>query len=300
MAQGLGTEVPADAAIVLIIGPRKPFLKEETDALVRYIDRKGRLFIALDPDGGVTLDEVLAPLSLKYVPVTLANDKFYLNTTYQHADRVNIATGSFSSHASVSTIGRFGIRAPVVMFGAGHLVKNEKGAVGIVNVDFTVHADGATWEDLNGNFEFDGGKEVRAAYELAAAVNKRNASALAVEDEARAVVLADSDAVSDALLGRSVGNTYLVRDGIRWLGGQESLSGTITTEEDVPVAHTRDQDKVWFYTSTFAAPVIVLGLGFVMSRRRRPARKPPAGAEPPRPAAPVDAPPAPPAPEVSP
>jgi hypothetical protein len=272
MGQGLGTDVPADAGIVFIIGPRKPFLKEELAALQRYIDRKGRLFVALDPDGGVTLDEILAPLSLKYNPVTLANDKLFLQRTYQHADRINIATGNYSSHASVSTIGRFGMRAPLILVGAGHLTKNEKGAAGIVNVDFTVHADPATWPDRNGNFEHDAASEVRAGYELAAAVNKRNASALAPEDEARAVVLADSDAVSDLLLGRSIGNTYFVRDAIRWLGGEESITGTITTEEDVPVAHTRKQDVAWFYLSTLAAPVLVLALGFIITRRRRPSR----------------------------
>jgi hypothetical protein len=291
MAQGLGTDVPNDAGMVLIVGPRKPFLKEETSALLRYLDRKGRLFIALDPDAGVTLEELLAPLSLKYNPVTLANDKLYLQRTYQHADRINIATGSYSSHASVSTIGRFGMRAPLIMVGAGHLTKNEKGAVGIVNVDFTVHADTATWPDANGNFEHDAANEVRAGYELAAAVNKRNASALAPEDEARAVVLADSDAVSDMLLGRSVGNTYFVRDAVRWLGGEEAITGTITTEEDVPVAHTRKQDVAWFYSSTLAAPALVLAVGFVVTRRRRPARRarppegPGAGGTPPSPAA---------------
>jgi multisubunit Na+/H+ antiporter MnhB subunit len=269
MATGLGTDVPADAAMVLIIGPRKPFLKEEIASLQRYLDKKGRFLIALDPDGGVTFEELLAPLNLKFVPVTLANDKFYLNRTYQHADRINIATGSYSSHASVSTIGRFGIRAPVVFFGAGHLQKTDKG-VGLVNVDFTVHADGATWPDANGDFENDP-KELRASYELAAAVTKRNA--LSPEDEARAVVLADSDAVSDALIGRSVGNTYLVRDAIRWLGGEETITGTITTEEDVPVNHTRRQDLWLFYSSIFLAPLLVLGVGFVMMRQRRGLKK---------------------------
>jgi hypothetical protein len=274
MAQGLGTDIPADAGMVFIVGPRKPFLKEETAALLRYIEqKKGRLFIALDPDAGVTLDELLAPLSLKYNAVTLANDKLFLQRTYQHADRINIATGSYSSHASVSTIGRFGMRAPLIMVGAGHLTKNDKGAVGIVNVDFTVHADPATWPDANGNFEHDAASEVRSAYELAAAVNKRNASALAPDDEARAVVLADSDAICDILLGRSIGNTYFMRDAVRWLGGEESITGTITTEEDVPVAHTRKQDVAWFYTSTLAAPALVLALGFIVTRRRRPARK---------------------------
>jgi len=275
---------------------------------VRYLDRKGRLLIALDPDAGLTLDELLAPLSLKYNPVTLANDRVYLRRDYSNGDRINIATGAYSSHASVSTIGRFGMRAPVLMMGAGYLEKNEKGAVGIVNVDFTIHALPETWNDKNGNFEQDQNDgENRNAYELAAAVTKRNASAIAVEDEARAVVLADSDAIADFAIRGNPANAYLVRDAVRWLGGEESMSGVINNEEDVPIAHTRKQDVVWFYGSVFAAPAVVLGVGYAMTRRRRrtggkkpEAGKAPgadAGQEPPAPPAPETAPPA--APEAS-
>jgi hypothetical protein len=297
IAQGLATDVPNDAGIVLILGPRKPFLKEETDALLRYVDnRKGRLLIALDPEGGDVVPELLADLSLKYVPTTLANDTAYLNRTGQKADRVAIMTASYSSHTSVSTIGRLGVRAPTAFIEAGALKKADKGAPGIVNVDFTVHALPNTWNDLNGNFEFDADKEARQAYELAAAVNKRNASALAVEDEARAVVLADSDVLTDFFVSRSIGCQYLFRDAVRWLGGEEQITGTISNEEDVAITHTRRQDLWWFYTSIFLVPGLVLGLGVIMTRNRRAARRTPA---PPQPEA---APPAPPpaAPEVTP
>ncbi len=269
VAQGLGSEVPADAAVVLIIGPRRPLMREEMAALGRYLDRKGRMLIALDPDAGQTFEEILAPLSLKYTPVTLAHETMHLNRTNSHADRILIGTGAYSSHASVSTISRLGMRAPTVVMGAGYLEKDEKTAVGLVNVDFTVHADAATWNDKNGNYEFDQGAETRNAYELAAAVTRRNASALGIDEEARVLVLADSDVIADELITRLPGNQYLLRDGIRWLSGEEAYAGTITTEEDVPVAHTRKQDVAYFYSSAFGAPLLVIALGFVMTRRRR-------------------------------
>jgi hypothetical protein len=272
MAQGLGTDVPADATVVFVIGPRKPFLKEEVDALIRYLDRKGRLFVALDPESSLTMEELLGPLALKYTPSTLAHDRIYWNRTYQKADRVNIATASFSSHSSVTSISRLGSRAPVIFAGAGFLDKDDKKAVGIVNVDFTVHADGATWNDKNGNLEPDS-DEGRKAYELAAAVSRRNASALLPEEEGRAVVIADADAVSDILVRNNIGNAYLALDAIRWLAGEAQAAGVINNEEDVPVAHTRKQDVVWFYGSVFAAPLAVLGIGFLMTRRRRASKR---------------------------
>ena len=269
LGEGLGREVPKDASVVLILGPRQPFFDEEIASLKRYLDNNGRLLIALDPDGGQTLETLLGPLSLDYEPVTLASDSAFWPVTYQPSDRTNIITFTYSSHVSVTTNSRFGSRTPLLMLGAGHLTKQDKTAAGIVNLDFTVRSGNTTWNDLDADFEFDSDTEVRTVYNLAAAVTKRNASAIDPEDEARVVVLSDSDCLTDLVLGRSRGNAFLAVDALRWLGGEERFAGAISNEEDVPVAHTRKQDLLWFYLSIFAIPGLVLGLGFVMTRRKR-------------------------------
>jgi hypothetical protein len=272
LAQGLGSEVPSDASLVAIIGPRQPFSEGEVKALLRYVDKNGRLLIALDPDAGQAMPELLGPLSLKYNPVTLANDKMYMALTYQDSDRVNIGTSSFSSHVSVTTLSRMGAQAPLLMMGAGSLAKQDKTAAGIVNLDFTVRTDPGTWADVNGDFKFTEGSETRTVYELAAAVTKRNASAISPEEEARVVVTADSDWLADMAL-RHRPNQFLLVDTVRWLGGEERFSGAVSSEEDVPVTHTRKQDAIWFYLSVFLVPAAVLGLGLVTTRKRRSARK---------------------------
>jgi ABC-type uncharacterized transport system len=277
IAQGLAREVPEDASLVLMIGPQKPFTETELAALGRYIDKNGRLLIALDPEANLTLPELLGPLSLKYNPVPLANDKFYMPVTYQDSDRVNIGTSTFSSHVSVTTNTRFGARAAVLLMNAGSLAKQEKTAAGIVNLDFTVRSQDSTWADKNANFKFDEGEEIRTTYELVAAVTKRNASAIHPEEEARVVVMADSDLLSDRAI-RNPGNGYLLLDVLRWLGGEERFTGQVASEEDVPVEHTRKQDLLWFYLSIFAAPALVLTGGFFATRKRRSARRRPPGA----------------------
>lgn len=52
LAQGLASQVPEDAGVVLILGPTQPFLSEEIATLRRYVDQGGRLLMALDPDYG--------------------------------------------------------------------------------------------------------------------------------------------------------------------------------------------------------------------------------------------------------
>jgi hypothetical protein len=51
--------------------------------------------------------------------------------------------------------------------------------------------------------------------------------------------------------------------------GDEGFSGVASTEADVPITHTRKQDVAWFYSSIFLMPVLVIGLGLLVTRNRR-------------------------------
>ncbi len=272
-AEGLATDVPADAGVVLLIGPTQPLLAEEAAALVRHVERGGRLFVALDPEAGLDMADLLKPIGLQFETTLLANDQIYARRTGQPSDRINIATGAYSSHPSVTTIGRLGMRAPLLLFGAGSFTRagggDPKDAPRDISVDFTVHAHPVTWSDTNRNFELDAPGETRGPKELAAAVTRRGGLiAGKTGPDGRVVALADADAVADTVLPNT-GNAYFMLDGLRWLAGDEAMAGEISNEQDVPIAHTRKQNVAWFYSSVFIAPVAVLGLGYVVTRRRR-------------------------------
>jgi gliding motility-associatede transport system auxiliary component len=265
-AEGLASDIPADASLVVMVGPQKPLLAEEVAALQRYFDRGGRLFIALDPESG-DAHELLEPLGLKYVPTVLANDVAMARKTNQIGDRQNIVTASYSSHPSVTTLGRYGGRAPLIMIGAGHFeeLKDKKPKDEVI--DTTVRAHAATWADLNANFTFDAPAETRKAWELAMAVTHKGKDK-DKKDEGRMLLVADSDFLSDGVIG-AYGNPLFVLDGAKWLVGDESITGEVTNENDVPIVHTKKQDQVWFYGSSFLGPMIVLAIGFFVVGRRR-------------------------------
>lgn len=333
MPQGLANDVPADATVVMVLGPDEPFAPEEVASLKRYVERGGALLLALNsealndqdvsseaargkgatPPGAMTapsasvvapapsnsndkrdndkrdkvgtsqgnsdaptsaaplgavlarggsgpnLDALVSLVGLKLEPSILANDKgdsvaFAGNKT----DRSRIVTNRFGSHASVSTLSRHS--AWVVLFGTGSLKKldpNDK------TIDFALRSTTSTFQDKNGNLEADA-NEPRASYDLAAAVTRKTP-----KGEQRSFVIADADLFSDLVLKNVPTNRFLLLDAVRWLGGEESLTGEVNSEEDVRIEHTKEKDVLWFYATILGVPMLVLGLGLVWARRSR-------------------------------
>jgi ABC-type uncharacterized transport system/Domain of unknown function (DUF4350) len=275
-ATGLLTDVPADASIVLVVGPGQPFLPEEAATLGRYAARGGRLLLCLDPEAKANLQPLADIVGLGLSSSVLANDKVHLRRRYNDSDATLLITNRYSSHASVSTLSRIASR-PVVFVGAGSL-ERKPSADAALRVDFTVRALADTFNDENGNWRFDPPAEKRDSYALGAAVSKRADAASPTvhgekkSDEMRAFVLGDADVLSDAALGNDA-NALLLADAIHWLGGEESLAGAMSTPEDIRIEHTKQKDLVWFYGSIFGAPSLVLGAGLLYTHRIRRSKK---------------------------
>ncbi|MDP3237394.1 MAG: Gldg family protein [Myxococcales bacterium] len=270
-AEGLGQDVPRDAAAIFVIGPTSPFTEPEANALVEYGKRGGKLFIAIDPEAGLTFPELLTPLGLSFKAEVLTDDKSFARMRAQASpsDRRNVGTRTFSSHPSVNYLSRS--QQPVLLVGAGPLTELQTHPADLV-IDMALRTQSTTWNDLNSNFEHDAPTEVRQAYGVLSAISRRAASNK-LEEELRALVLADSDVIADEVLPLLQGNQYLVVDGLKWLLGDEALQGSTNTELDLPMTRTRKEDSVWFYGTTFLAPVLVLALGFVVRRRTSRPRK---------------------------
>ncbi len=269
LAQGLGNEIPKDATIVVVLGPARPFLPGEVAALKKYADGGGHLLLALDPDPKVDLDPLAEIAGLTFLPTILANDKQHLRRRFNDSDRTILVTNRFSSHASISTLSRNSGRAHLIFAGAGGLDKRP-GADASFKVDFTVKSMGDTFADENGDFQYQD-SEKKTTYNLAAAVSKMlnpHAENYKTVQETRIFAIGDADALSDAVFGNDA-NVILFIDAIRWLGGEESFTGAISTTEDVKIEHTKQKDLVLFYGTIFVVPSLVLGAGLLLSRRKR-------------------------------
>ena len=336
LGQGLASEVPDDADVVLVLGPSEPFAAEELSTLQRYADRGGHLFIAFEPDANTAQitspsDPAAAPApsttgsalpapapaasatgkkpvapekpsaaepveqapswaaalaglaQLTYTPTVLANDHAHVRLSFNNSDQMRLISNSFSSHASVSTLSRNSSAAAVVFFGTGSL---ERAANATAKIDFAVRAPSGSFGDRNKNYVQDKDSESTGSFNLAAAVSRPIAAAAPAPDadkdkdkkpgdkkpeskEMRAFVVADSDAFGDLVMSNVRGNQVFLADAVRWLVGEASFAGAETSEEDVRIETTKQQDLSWFYATIFGAPCLVLGAGVVISRRSR-------------------------------
>lgn len=268
LPQGLAADVPQDATIVFVLGPTQALLPEEVASLQRYGEKGGRLVVALDPEGKADLGPLAAAFGLVWKPALLATDdaRHFYPLRHNESDHVILLTNRFSSHASVSSLSKISQRTAVVFRGAAALEKAE----GTQNeVDFTVRSLAETFDDENGNFLFDKETEKRASYNLAAAITRATGEKdkEGKDKEMRVFALGDADALSDGAVGDTP-NGLMAMDVIRWLGGDESFLGAVTSNEDVKIEHSKQQQAVWFYATIFAVPMAVLGLGFLFTRRR--------------------------------
>jgi hypothetical protein len=201
-----------------------------------------------------------------------------MRASYKKADRYNLFTNQTSSHPSVNTLSQNASRLAVVLIGSGYLEKVEDPKTE-ARIVMTLRSMPMTWADENRNLEADGPEEQKKTYDLGAAVTAdvrrddtepaegapdREANDSAKE-QMRLIVLADADALSDQVIG-NLGNYFFFEDGLKWLFEEKQLLGSVGTEEDVRIMHTKEEDVVWFYTTIFAVPLFILGIGVVYNR----------------------------------
>jgi hypothetical protein len=265
VAQGLAREIPSDARAVAVVGPREPFLPEEAQALLRYVRNGGRLMVMIDPDVDHGLNPLLEGLGIELLPGVLASERDFIARTRSEADRANVFSNAYSSHPTVTSATRNQDDVATV-FVRGGGIRRRTGAdpTPAPRLVFPLRARGEFWRDLDGDLTRDANEPIERDLEMIAAATFPAAGG---REEGRAVVIADGDFVTDQVI-RNAGNVLVYVDALRWLIGEEQIAGNISSEEDIEIQHTRDEDKLWFYATTFAVPIPLIGVAIWLAIRR--------------------------------
>ncbi len=280
----VSTGVPDDATLVMMIGPLQAPSEPELVALDAYLARGGKLLIALDPLGAAQLGPALeGRLGLSFDAGHLTDDRSFFPARRDLGDRRWVLTSGFSAHASTTTLSRAADRSGLLLIDSGALVERPLADVATKRT-FVIKSMPTAWMDRNENLGFDEAlaptAETRDRYNVAAAIEgPAQPTGDGKAAGFRAMVLADADLLADLRIAQGAQVTVdlvsgpLLDDAVKWLGGEEVFAGEVVSEEDVPIKHSQDKDKALMLATILGVPMLVLGTGLVITRRRRPRKE---------------------------
>ncbi len=283
----LSKDVPEDATVVLLLGPSVPLQAGEWASLSRYLDRGGRLLIALDPRGDTSMGPLEGRFAFRMYPGNLTDEEKFMPRLRQLQDRRTVLSNQFSAHASTTSLSRGGAERPLILNDAGALedMPYTGKSSEAPKKTITIRSMESSFLDRNNNYAFDAAGEIpekKQRWNLAAAVEGPK---VGDKEGYRALLFADVDLFSDLFgrdqLGRKIAIMYsdyagtLLDDSVKWLGGEEAIVGEVVSEDDKPIQHTKNADAVWFTLMIIGAPILVLTLGLIgtWARRRRGSKK---------------------------
>lgn len=253
----LGGSIPDDAAALAIVGPRRAFMEPEVEAISAWLDKGGRLFVALEPgfvdpqlerlleDWGVIFEDslVVDPLS------KLMGGGDAVPVVQQYAEH-DITKGF-----GLTTV--FPSARPVISRGDAD---PRPTILALTNPTAWGETDYRT-----GNAQFDEG-ERRGALGLVAIVSKKKDGA---EAESRIVAAGDADFVNNKFLA-AAGNADLFLNSMNWLASQEARITIRPKMREASHLMLTDGDARFLnFFSISAMPMLILAAGLSVWLVRR-------------------------------
>lgn len=258
-------DVPPETKVLGIIGPRSGFTPDEIQTIDRFLQRGGRLALALDmknrgesspASNSNELLKYLSTLGIMYNPSLIVHDQKYVSVARDISDRAFIFSNVFVNHPAVATA----YLSPERMTFMAHRTGSFDP---VPNLEWKttslVKSLSGSFRDKNGNFSLDP-DEKRSGFPLVMSGESTKGG--------RIVVFADATALSDTLM-KVAANQLVAIDAMRWLSDRTEDAGAVTTEEDVLIRQEKSRENMVFYASIFLVPLLVLGAGVFGTRKGR-------------------------------
>jgi ABC-type uncharacterized transport system involved in gliding motility auxiliary subunit len=285
-------EVPADASVLIVAGPKTDFFAPEVEMLKTYLAKGGKILFMLDPpdradapevtslaallkDWGIEIGtnivvdvsgmgqllgtDVSVPVAAKYDPHPIT-ERFNLLTAYPLARSVNAIPGGANGHTAQNLV--------------------ETSAKSWAETDIKqLTTTGRVSRDLD---KGDKPGPISLAAAVSAPASDAPAPAPAATDggggakpadppkpETRIVVFGDSDFVTNGYLGIP-GNRDLFLNTVNWLAQQENLISIRPRDpENRGVTLTAERAQLIFWLSIVIIPGLILAAGVQTWWRRR-------------------------------
>jgi ABC-type uncharacterized transport system involved in gliding motility auxiliary subunit len=279
-------QVPADAAALIVAGPKTDFLPGEIDAIKKYLAGAGKLMVMLDP-----------PESSKAVP--LANLEALLHdwgfdvgvNVVVDASGIGQLFGADASTPVAATYPNHPITERLNLMTAYPMARSMapvKGGVNGHTPEAFIQTSARSWGESDidglmksGEVTLDEKNDLKGPVVIGAAVSapvsvapppaagEGDADKNAPKPETRVVAIGDSDFAANAYLNVQ-GNRDLFMNAIGWLSQQENLIAIRPREaSDRRLTMTAADTRFIFFMAHFLIPGIILAMGISTWWRRR-------------------------------
>lgn len=264
--------IPHDCAVLVIAGPSKQLLPNETQMIETYLQRGGKVFFLLDPAPQASMAEFLDNWGVEvadYVVVDASGfgklfgtgPEIPLVMSYSHHD----ITKGFGSNMTA-----FSLVRPIN-------VKKDKDK----NITLTVLArtQPKSWAEKNyhrSRAQFDPDEDLRGPVTIALAgtqdINATNGAdpvGTVKAPQTRFVVLGDSDFASNRFY-KFQGNTDFFMNALNWLAEEDDLvSIRPKNPEERRLIITESQSKIILIFAVILLPLFLLSAGIVVYIKRK-------------------------------
>jgi ABC-type uncharacterized transport system involved in gliding motility auxiliary subunit len=251
------SEIPQDIKFLMIWGPKSAFFKKEIDLIERFLNRGGRLVVALDPDSS---KDIFAPLRemLRKQGVNISNDLV--------VDTINHFQGSNGSIPILKTFDEkhpitANFHGPIFLPLTSSVTQSKEGK-------FTVLAKTtifpASWAETSikeiksGKLSFTPQEDLKGPVSVIAVY----------EGKGKILAFGNSNFVVNGY-GNFGQNFMFLLNGINWSVDEGRLIAFDNTLiENEPIFIGAPQLGVIFYFSVVFAPLLLFGMAIYFYRRR--------------------------------
>lgn len=256
--------IPEDCSLLLIIGPSEPYMDEEKKALAAYLEKGGRLFVALDPQTKSGLEQFLRGWDVEVGNNIVVDPESAQRLVF--LSPLNLLADNYGSHVITDQM-----KGRATFFAEARSVKP-----GTANPKLLartlVQTSPSGWGETNftdETFRNDEGQDVKGPVPFGVAVEANEGQVGdAPLKNMRLVVVGDSDFITNAKI-TTMGNATLFLNAVNWLTSREKLIaiGPKMPEQTRMRLNAAQMHATFYVFGTL--PVLGLLLGIVIWWRRR-------------------------------
>jgi ABC-type uncharacterized transport system involved in gliding motility auxiliary subunit len=263
------TAVPPGTDLVVVAGPRSPFLQPELGALAAYLNGGGRMLALVEPTLGQAEGTGLTPTGfetwLKQFGVELANDIVVdPPNTIPGFTAATLFVNDYGDHPVTNALSQS--KLPVLVSVARSVGHNETAGFTVTELARTT---GEGWGETNLSALAEverGDADVAGPVPLGVAVEGEKGG-----KKMRLVVFGDSDFATNQLIQANAPNQILLSNALNWLVAREALLAIPPRKtEQVRLNLTQEQGYKVYAIALLLLPALAATAGIVVwSRRRR-------------------------------